>query len=205
MLKINYTFLFLFTSLFFNSGNVLRASFSPPNSSLNNQQNKPSSCTINSNLEHNNALLENDNPTTDGAIDIEQKILKKERRRKFDCSMCLEGGFYTEGELKEHERQNHSVSPPVIHSPKKVKEQIFECNICNKSFQSNRKKRIHYTNSHTSQREFKCVICYKTLSSESTFKNHLKNHNRKKPYQCSQCPKSFATKSVLKRHMNTHI
>ncbi|EPQ05554.1 Zinc finger and SCAN domain-containing protein 5B [Myotis brandtii] len=51
---------------------------------------------------------------------------------------------------------------------------------------------------------YRCTICMKRFTHESTLFGHQQVHTQEKPYQCYICHKRFSHRRNLNIHMSTH-
>ncbi|CAG2063300.1 unnamed protein product, partial [Timema podura] len=54
------------------------------------------------------------------------------------------------------------------------------------------------------EKQFKCNICEKTFTQNSSLNIHMKLHRGQKDYTCQICSRSFAQNSSLKSHIRLH-
>lgn len=81
--------------------------------------------------------------------------------------------------------------------------QFFECDRCDKAFESKTKLSIHYA-VHTRIKRHKCIICLKYFTKTSHLQNHLRIHTGERPYSCDMCPRAFSEKGNLVKHQIRH-
>ena len=99
---------------------------------------------------------------------------------------------------------NQTESKESKENPKKS----FQCKICNKLFDSERRLKNHLQMMHEKKGKFACDQCPKVYPFKFKLKQHVnivhlgKIPTRRggKRYQCTQCKKSFTTKKSLKLH-----
>ncbi|KAL5292519.1 hypothetical protein ACFFRR_011368 [Megaselia abdita] len=76
----------------------------------------------------------------------------------------------------------------------------YECNLCDKSFNSKVSLRRH---KFTHKDNFQCTKCKKAFRIESSWKAHMESHENL--YRCEPCDQSFQFKKrYLKHKLNTH-
>jgi len=83
----------------------------------------------------------------------------------------------------------------------------FNCDQCRARFhfqgQLNKHKSMHILNTHPDQ--YKCQICGRNYTSESTLRSHIAHvHKRNKTYKCKVCNKTFGSTDTLSAHMAKH-
>ena len=79
----------------------------------------------------------------------------------------------------------------------------FNCNICDKSFQSNLLLKGHLKNVHLSKK-YVCNLCDKVFARKGHLNYHLKQAHEEngKSHKCNFCEKSFATPGMVKSHID---
>ena len=138
--------------------------------------------------------------------------------RSFRCSKCLMR-FSQKEERNAHEEScNRDVfecdvcaksfgsckTNLIRHMLKHTGETPFECQRCSKQFKSKASLDRHMTSSHTKNLPFGCLICRKGFLKDGKRKSHQRNCNRRR-YECYLCKKFFGSSIVnLKGHMHTH-
>ena len=86
---------------------------------------------------------------------------------------------------------------------------MFECDVCNQTFEKARDKKTHITKKHN-KANFKCDLCprsfgylknltiHKTKHEEGKINSHRKIYS----YSCTHCPYSSQRKDSLAHHVN---
>ena len=101
----------------------------------------------------------------------------------FKCEIC--GNTYKQmGYLNSHMNKKH------------VKQNNFTCDICNLSFDTDRKLSRHTKTEHC----FNCPDCKKEFTSKELRDDHFLSH-----LKCDICSKSFDKKWKLTKHNKSHI
>lgn len=80
----------------------------------------------------------------------------------------------------------------------------LQCKFCDKKFTAS-KSRLDHENIHTGAQPYKCSICSKKYSVETSLRNHLRSHAKKEGKQerivCSVCGKSLSDLRCLNIHI----
>ena len=79
----------------------------------------------------------------------------------------------------------------------------YKCKICGKSFTQNSSLHRHMP-VHTGEKRFQCEKCGKKYSEHSSFRMHKLAHDNIKNKECSECGLKFRSSSHLNRHMLVH-
>ena len=78
----------------------------------------------------------------------------------------------------------------------------FQCEICEKVFNTKVKLRGHYNYNHKNcDKVFNCNVCTKSFQLQSNLATHIKNVHGEKHYNCD-CGKSFSNPWYLKKHIH---
>jgi len=77
-----------------------------------------------------------------------------------------------------------------------------ECCLCHKVL-GNKSKLLTHHRSHTKELPYKCTMCDKRFSENSTLRKHIATHGDRN-FQCSVCSKAFVRKDYLAKHELIH-
>ena len=78
------------------------------------------------------------------------------------------------------------------------------CNICHKTFNSERKVHYHKERVHKKLKPWRCSLCGYAAFSRKTLRLHFRLHTGAKPYACSQCEYQTGDHNSLRRHSMRH-
>ena len=136
------------------------------------------------------------------------------------CDQCIKT-FPNMYLLKKHIAKAH-----VGEKAKPQKSEVFECDICNKSFASRKQFMVHDRRQHKPPRKTeksKCDICDKIFNSRISMMTHIRMRHLKghvgakqtieigssemtetQNYKCGICEKTFGSKDHLAQHLFKH-
>lgn len=120
--------------------------------------------------------------------------------RIFQCSVALNQHIYV--------NQKQDVLPKVakdfVREPGKVKQPIYECDMCDRKFAKKMFIEQHLLR-HT-QNTLDCSICQKRFKAKRDLKKHMYKHTGERPFKCPhpQCEKAFQHESYVTIHMRQH-
>ena len=122
----------------------------------------------------------------EGFSDAKLRDRHKDRHERPHCCTepgCprLKIGFASEKELKKHVDITHPNPEALSWKFSKVREQQLQ----NKS-------------------SFRCNLCFKPFTRQSSLRIHLRTHTDERPYICGICGKAFTRKGDRARHESTH-
>ena len=180
-----------------------------------------------------------DEPTADSETENEDKM---KLSGDWKCEKCGKT-FKSRKHLQKHERAAHSKASPqacplcgskvktknslaahlrYIHQsalgPNQditpVKGEVFQCNICMRSFHRKGHFKRHML-VHSAERPFACSVCHKSFKDRCALESHTRymhEGHRRLPkkgteqldFWCSHCGKCFKHKGSLKVHERTH-
>jgi hypothetical protein len=122
-----------------------------------------------------------------------------------NCEYC-NSLFKTISALNNH--KNKAKYCLIIQGKIEPKEEIFKCNLCNKTLSSKQKLELHKEKCQGKKEkieEFKCEYCSKILSSKQNLEIHIKKCEiivEKEEFRCEYCEKILSTKQKLDYHNN---
>ncbi|XP_054477770.1 zinc finger protein 574 [Anoplopoma fimbria] len=79
----------------------------------------------------------------------------------------------------------------------------FRCQICHKEFSYNSTFNVHMR-THTDERPFECATCFKRFRQLPHLQDHERIHSGLRPFCCWICGKSFSVAARLTEHARTH-
>ncbi len=99
-------------------------------------------------------------------------------------------------------RQDSNDQTNALHNKAKK----FSCNLCNRSFESERILNIHMHAIHYTLKPFSCILCDKSFATEANLNSHVDNFHHKvgrvKQFSCNLCGKSYFKQAGLNYHMD---
>ncbi|CAL4096808.1 unnamed protein product, partial [Meganyctiphanes norvegica] len=117
--------------------------------------------------------------------------LRMHSGEKFSCSQC-DRAYYSKSALSSHE---------LMHTG----ERNVECPECGKKFFAELHVKRHIKKVHgTSDKEYLCSVCGKSLRTKEKLKEHMRKHSDDRPFVCKECGKGFKYSSNLRTHLLAH-
>ena len=117
--------------------------------------------------------------------------------KNYSCEEC--GKIFLQlWDLCEHRQQKHNQSASDTQKSSSEKDaDIYECQICSKSFKNKALLVRHSNVVHTNERPFECDLCHLKFKSSTNLKAHQSTHSDEKKFSCDTCGKLFAYKTSL--------
>ncbi|CAG9819415.1 unnamed protein product [Phaedon cochleariae] len=84
-----------------------------------------------------------------------------------------------------------------------IGKKIFECPICNESFDNVLKLKLHVP-SHCQNNNFTCPHCKKAFKKYSIIRKHIRAFHCERTHECQYCAKRFPTLDKLRMHLLRH-
>ena len=136
---------------------------------------------------------------------------------KHKCKLC-DKAFGSESKLNDHISgihegiKNHicshcgaayaSLNGLEFHIRAKHEGQAYNCEKCDKSFNTRIYLKHHIETVHEGKRKYNCEYCGKTFAHKEGMNCHIKTVHEGIRYQCDYCDKSFTQLPNLKKHVN---
>ena len=87
-----------------------------------------------------------------------------------------------------------------------VKEKIYACEKCDKTFSNVQNLRRHNRGVHEKIKPCLCTLCNKTYIDKAYLQLHIQSlHLKQKTHACKICDKTFHWAMALKNHLQTHV
>ena len=124
------------------------------------------------------------------------------------CEYC-NTEFQSKSALNNH--KNKAKYCLILQGKIKPKEEVFNCNLCEKILSSKQMLELHKEKCEGKKEkieEFKCKFCSKILSSKQKLEIHMKKCEiieEKDEFKCEYCDKILSTKQMLENHKNICI
>ena len=99
--------------------------------------------------------------------------------------------------VARHKRLNHEMNL----SNEKIELDVFECDICDKTFNMRSKLQTHISGFHNKVLSKFCEVCGKGFSTNGQLVVHRRVHTGERPYECKYCKTSrFKDTGSLNHH-----
>ncbi|XP_056256726.1 zinc finger protein 26-like [Seriola aureovittata] len=158
-------------------------------------------------------ILQGQSGNDDKKDDAVLPSAKGQKDRSF-CHLCGKGFQYIGSlmkHIKTHESKTdctvcgmtHQSTKELVTHLKGCHNKAYFCDICGKTFASNRCLRLH-ERIHTGIKEFACQECGKTFYRREHLIVHVRTHSGEKPYHCDICGKAFSQSQNLTIHKRSH-
>ena len=151
--------------------------------------------------------------------ELNRHILFHSDKRQFVCEECNKQ-FQLQSILTTHKNTVHSTDRPFVCPRSDCKKRFktesnlqthkrshssiigFECDICNKRFESRKGFRYHRSYVHSNDRPFVCPQnnCNKRFKTEKYLNYHKRSHSSTNRFECDICHKGFKTKEGFDYH-----
>lgn len=153
-------------------------------------------------------VMDDYNETIHGSVEFEEEITELEAIED-ECNSDLETSVVT-----DHD-SNALKSDVSIMSDKQTMVNPTDDNSADESItasmqgEDSTEKEEHKTRFLRKQsnktKSFKCEICGKILSNQSSHKYHMQLHSAATPFLCNECGEGFKTRNAYDGHMITHL
>ena len=151
---------------------------------------------------------------------LKTHMLDHSEKFNFQCHLCTDE-YKTEESLKRHLMVTHApkgnFTCPHCSKPFKIEllfsqhvrkcqrskkeKKSYQCNLCLKSFCSEKAVRNHKSSFHEGLRNFACTKCEKTYTDNTPLRKHMQTvHTVKGSFECKECKKMFENAVKLDAH-----
>lgn len=159
---------------------------------------------------------------THNRFNLKGHIDRHNKAASFICDICGKG-CYSRGTLEEHKQGKHGSGFPCevcgaaltsvsnlrqhrkTHEPKPAGVK-YQCDVCGQGFRARSKCafRLHVLRHQGIVKQFRCSHCDKVLTSDNSYRQHMRKHSGEKPFICEFCSKAFSEKKYLHVHRRIH-
>lgn len=82
----------------------------------------------------------------------------------------------------------------------------FQCDTCGRTFGPLSKSafRIHVLKHEGICKQLLCPLCSRVLTTQTSYRQHMRKHSGLKPFSCEFCDKCFSEKKYLLTHRRVH-
>ncbi|XP_026313768.1 zinc finger protein 879-like [Hyposmocoma kahamanoa] len=115
--------------------------------------------------------------------------------KKFMCSACGHAFAYLK-DLNTHYKNVHNEE-----NKQKLRNKLFYCKICGKSFKNGVAVTIHTRSAHTGERPAVCTVCDAKFFHADYLKEHMRLHTGETPYKCPICHRGYAQRGNMLSHV----
>ncbi|XP_048003042.1 zinc finger protein 135-like [Leguminivora glycinivorella] len=127
----------------------------------------------------------------------------KHINKKFPCPSCG-ARFSSPYTLAAHSRRHTGLQRYSSKRPKNTHHHILPCQLCSKTFNTQRALASHTQTVHSTEKTYGCNMCGASYTSKKSLGAHIRRHTvQPKWCLCHLCGASFQGNSKLKRHLRS--
>lgn len=140
-------------------------------------------------------------------LDSAPRKKRKNKKHRY-CKVCKHQ-FKLRIAYNQHKKYHKLTKPCFVKLARLQKEALnkykpFHCLQCNFQTAFNYNLTQHIKTVHKKLKEFTCMVCNKSYSTNTVLRVHMRIHTGVKPYKCEECDAAFKQLNELKKHKRKH-